>query len=81
MTDAVIDEVKTWQNRRLAPVYTIMYMDASQFKVRDSGHVRNKAIYLAIGITVSGIKEVLGCGSRRRKAPCVFGDSPSIANS
>ncbi len=60
VTDAVIDEVKTWQNRQLEVVYPIIYLDAIQFKVRDGGHVRNKAIYLAIGITVMGLKEVLG---------------------
>src|SRR6266498_2578617 len=60
VTDAVLEEVKTWQNRQLDAVYPIMYLDAIQFKVRDSGHVRNKAIYLAIGITLSGMKEVLG---------------------
>src|SRR6476469_5443171 len=56
VTDEVIDEVKTWQNRQLDEVYPIMYLDAIQFKVRDSGHVKNKAIYLAIGITVNGLK-------------------------
>jgi putative transposase len=60
VTDAVIEEVKTWQNRQLEAVYPIIYLDAIQFKVRDGGHVRNKAIYLAIGITVAGLKEVLG---------------------
>src|SRR5436190_7999269 len=60
VTDEVIDEVKTWQNRQLDPVYPIMYLDALQFKVREGGHVRNKAIYLAIGITMDGMKEVLG---------------------
>jgi putative transposase len=60
VTDEVADEVKTWQNRQLDAVYAIMYLDAIQFKVRDSGHVRNKAIYLAIGITMDGRKEVLG---------------------
>jgi putative transposase len=60
VTDEVIDEVKTWQNRQLEAVYPIMYLDAIQFKVRDSGHVRNKAIYLAIGVTLDGLKEVLG---------------------
>src|SRR5678809_1275977 len=60
VTDEVIDEVKTWQNRQLDAVYPIMYLDAIQFKVRDGGHVRNKAIYLAIAITVTGMKEVLG---------------------
>src|SRR3979411_2061824 len=60
VTDEVLDEVKTWQNRQLDPVYPIMYRDAIQFKVRDNGHVRNKAIYLAIGVTIEGYKEVLG---------------------
>src|SRR6266404_1175603 len=60
VTDEVIDEVKTWQNRQLDEVYPIMYLDAIQFKVRDGGHVRNKAIYLAIGVTMNGLKEVLG---------------------
>jgi putative transposase len=60
VTDEVLDEVKTWQNRQLDEVYPIMYLDAIQFKVRDNGHVRNKAIYLAIGVTIEGYKEVLG---------------------
>ena len=60
VTDEVLDEVRTWQNRQLDAVYPIMYLDAIQFKVRDGGHIRNKAIYLAIGVTVSGLKEVLG---------------------
>jgi putative transposase len=60
VTDEVLDEVRTWQNRQLDEVYPFMYLDAIQFKVRDSGHVRNKAIYLAIGIRMDGIKEVLG---------------------
>lgn len=60
VTDAVIDEVKTWQSRQLDEVYPIVYLDAIQFKVRDNGHVRNKAIYLVIGVTVEGLKEVLG---------------------
>lgn len=60
VTEAVIDEVKAWQNRQLDAVYPIVYLDAIHFKVRDNGHVGNKAIYLAIGINVSGLKEVLG---------------------
>ena len=60
VTDEVLDEVKTWQNRQLEAVYPILYLDAIQFKVRDNGHVRNKAIYLAIGVTIEGYKEVLG---------------------
>lgn len=60
VTEEVIDEVRAWQNRQLDTVYPIMYLDAIQFKVRDNGHVKNKAIYLAIGLTMEGMKEVLG---------------------
>src|SRR5215510_9154011 len=60
VTDAVIDEVKAWQNRQLDQMYPIIYLDALQVKVRDAAHVQNKAIYLAIGINMSGMKEVLG---------------------
>jgi putative transposase len=60
VTEEVQDEVKAWQNRQLDEVYPIVYMDALQFKVRDGGHVRNKAVYIAIGITMEGLKEVLG---------------------
>ena len=60
VTDAVTDEVKIWQNRSLDAVYPIVYMDAIRVKVRDNGHVMNKAVYLAIGITMDGVKEVLG---------------------
>ena len=60
VTDAVIDEVRTWQGRQLSEFYPIVYLDAIQFKVKDSGHIRNKAIYLAIGVGLDGMKEVLG---------------------
>jgi putative transposase len=60
VTDEVLDEVRTWQNRQLEAVYPIVFLDAIQFKVRDNGHVKNKAVYLAIGVTIEGYKEVLG---------------------
>ena len=60
VTDAVADEVKIWQNRPLDAVYPIVYMDAVRIKVRDNGHVSNKAVYLALGVTMDGVKEVLG---------------------
>lgn len=60
VTDAVADEVKIWQNRPLDALYPIVYMDAVRVKVRDNGHVSNKAVYLALGVTADGIKEVLG---------------------
>jgi len=59
VTDAVIDEVKAWQNRPLDALYPILYLDALQAKVKDGGLVRNKAVYLAIGVNLEGHKEVL----------------------
>lgn len=60
VTDAIADEVKLWQNRPLDALYPIVYMDAVRIKVRDNGHVINKAVYLALGVNMDGIKEVLG---------------------
>lgn len=59
VTDAVVDEVKVWQSRPLDAVYPIVYLDCIHVKVRD-GAVRVKAVYLAIGVTMAGEKEVLG---------------------
>ena len=56
----MMDEVKAWQSRPLDTLYPIVYMDCIHVKVRDSGAVRVKALYLAIGINLDGIKEVLG---------------------
>jgi putative transposase len=60
VTDAVTDEVKAWQSRPLEPIYPIVYLDCIHVKVRDTGVVRVKAVYLAIGINLQGEKEVLG---------------------
>ena len=60
VTDAVLEEVREWQNRPLDPVYPLVIFDALRVKIRDEGVVRNKAVYLALGMNVDGIKEVLG---------------------
>lgn len=60
VTDGVLDEVRAWQNRPLDEVYPIVYLDALQIKVRDDGRISNRAFYLAIGVNMSGLKEVLG---------------------
>lgn len=60
VTDAVLEEVRAWQNRPLDTVYPILYLDAIQVKVRTQGRVVNKAIYLAFGVTLDGMKDVLG---------------------
>ena len=60
VTDSVLEEVKAWQNRTLDAVYPIVFMDALRVKIRDSGHVINKAVYMALGVNLDGNKEVLG---------------------
>ena len=60
VTDAVSEEVKAWQTRPLDPLYPILYLDCIHIKVRDTGAVRVKAVYLAIGVNLAGHKEVLG---------------------
>ncbi|MBE1426973.1 putative transposase [Desulfomicrobium macestii] len=60
VTDAVIEDVKAWQSRPLEALYPIVYLDCIHVKVRDSGAVRVKAVYLALGINLQGEKELLG---------------------
>jgi putative transposase len=60
ITDAVLEEVQRWQGRPLDALYAIVFFDALRVKMRDEGTVRNKAVYLAIGVTADGHKEVLG---------------------
>ena len=60
ITDAVLEEVAEWQNRPLDPVFPIVFFDAIRVKIRDDGFVRNKAVYIALGILPDGNKEVLG---------------------
>jgi len=60
VTDAVLDEVREWQNRPLDPVYPVVFFDALRVKIRDEGLVKNKAVYVALAITAEGDKEVLG---------------------
>ena len=60
VTEAVSEEVKLWQSRPLEALYPILYLDCIHVKVRDTGAVRNKAVYLAIGVNLEGHKEVLG---------------------
>jgi len=60
VTDAVLDEVKVWQNRPLEAIYGVVYLDALYVKMRHEGRVENRAVYVAIGIDLEGRKEVLG---------------------
>jgi putative transposase len=60
VTDAVLEDVKTWQGRPLDAVYPIVYLDAIHLKLRRDGHVQVQAVYLALGINLEGQKELLG---------------------
>lgn len=60
ITDEVLTEVEQWQQRPLEAMYPIVYFDALRLKIRDEGTVKNKAVYLALGIRADGRKEVLG---------------------
>jgi putative transposase len=60
VTDAVLDEVKQWQNRPLDAVYPIVYLDAIHLKIRTDGRVQNRAVYVALAVDLEGQKELLG---------------------
>ena len=60
VTDEIAPELQQWQQRPLEPVYIAVAFDALRLKIRDEGLVQHKAVYLALGITPDGTKEVLG---------------------
>ncbi len=60
ITDEVLEEVKAWQVRPLEQVYPVVYVDAMMAKVRDGSSVRSKAVNIAVGIDLDGVKHVLG---------------------
>jgi transposase-like protein len=62
VTDAVLDEVREWQSRALDRMYPIVIFDALRVKIRDadSRMVKNKAVYVALGVSRDGVREVLG---------------------
>jgi putative transposase len=60
VTDAVLEQVAEWQNRPLDALYALVFFDALRVKIRDEGTVRNKAVYLALGVRPDGTKEILG---------------------
>lgn len=60
VTDAVLETVAEWQGRPLDACYPLVFFDAIRVKIRDEGFVRNKAVYIALGILPDGTKEILG---------------------
>ena len=60
VTDAVMEDVREWQQRPLDDVYPVIFLDALVLKVREGGTVQRKACYLALGVSVEGERDVLG---------------------
>src|SRR2546421_301484 len=60
VTASVMDDVLEWQNRPLERMYPVVFFDALRVKIRDEGTVRNKAVYLALGVLRDGTREILG---------------------
>jgi transposase-like protein len=60
VTDAVMSEVAAWQARPLEAMYPVVFFDALRVKIRQDGVVRNKAVYLALGMLADGTRDILG---------------------
>ena len=60
ITDKILPVVREWQCRPLEDIYAVVFMDAIHFHVRSEGRIIKKAVYIAIGINMDGLKEVLG---------------------
>src|SRR6059058_4005036 len=60
VTDAVMDDVRAWQQRPLDDVYPVLFLDCLVLKIREGGAVQRRACYLALGVTVEGDRDVLG---------------------
>jgi putative transposase len=67
VTDAVLETVVEWQNRPLEASYPLVFFDALRVKIRDEGLVRNKAVYIALGVQGDGTKDILGHRTRKHR--------------
>ena len=69
VTDGVLAEVTAWQSRPLEPMYPVVFFDALRVKIREDNVVRNKAVYLALGVRRMARARYWACGSRTPRAP------------
>ena len=60
VTNAIIDDVHAWQSRPLDPIYPILFLDCIVVKSREDKQIRNKSVFLALGVNMEGQKELLG---------------------
>jgi hypothetical protein len=65
VTDAVLDEVREWQNRPLDSVYPVVFFDALRVKIRDERMVKNKAVYVALALNPDPGSRAPSCRARR----------------
>jgi putative transposase len=69
VSDAEMTEVTTWRSRPLAPMYPVVFFDSLRVKIKEDAVVRNKAIYLALGVLPDGSRDILGLRIEGPKAP------------
>src|SRR5512132_4455922 len=67
VTDAVMDDVREWAKRPLEDIYPIVFLDCMVIKVREGGTVQRRALYLALGVTLDGDRDVLGMWCSRSR--------------
>ena len=79
-TEAVIDDVKAWQNRPLEAVYPIVFFDYIVVKVREDKRIINKAVYVALGISLTGHKDVLGLWISQNEGSKQLAKSKNLGN-
>jgi transposase-like protein len=60
MTDRILPKVEEWRNRPLQELYSIVYIDGQRYKIRSDGQVKNKTVYVVMGIDMNGRKDILG---------------------
>ena len=79
ITDRILPQVKEWQTRPLNPVYPFVFMDCIHYKVGEDGRILSRAVYVVLGVTVDGYKEIfirlqgsIQCPNRRIR-PCRAG--------
>ncbi len=78
VTDAVMSEVVAWQSRPLEPMYPVVFFDALRVKIREEGVVRNKAVYLALGVLPDGTRDILGLWIEAAACPRTVCPYPTI---
>ncbi len=78
VTDSVLDDVRAWQNRPLDECYPVIWVDALVVTIRTDGVVRNRPVYLVLGLNMEGKKQALSLvvGNRRRRIGQVLAEGP-----